>query len=86
MVRKDQTSDVQLHIGEVRPSQMCSCTSEFDASHRPGMTTPRVQMVFFIIFVDAMFTILFGPMFTRVFDVIGKIAASSCVYRPCNAD
>src|SRR5882757_9739304 len=31
MVRKDQTTDVQLHIGESRDSG-------FDASHRPGMT------------------------------------------------
>src|SRR5260370_9825233 len=31
MVRKHQTSDVQLHIGESRDSG-------FDASHRPGMT------------------------------------------------
>src|SRR3984893_15090879 len=33
MVRKHQTSDVQLHIGE-------SLDSGFDASHRPGMTPP----------------------------------------------
>jgi hypothetical protein len=31
MVRKDQTSDAQLRIGE-------SQDSGFDASHRPGMT------------------------------------------------
>src|SRR5229473_5594812 len=31
MVRKDQTSDAQLRIGESRDSG-------FDASHRPGMT------------------------------------------------
>ena len=31
---KDQTSDVQLHIGE-------SLDSGFDASHRPGMTTRK---------------------------------------------
>jgi hypothetical protein len=31
MVRKHQTSDVQLHIGESRDSG-------FDALHRPGMT------------------------------------------------
>jgi hypothetical protein len=30
MVRQQQTSDVQLHIGESRDSG-------FDASHRPGM-------------------------------------------------
>jgi hypothetical protein len=32
MVRKHQTSDVQLHIGE-------SLDSGFDAWHRPGMTS-----------------------------------------------
>jgi hypothetical protein len=31
MVRRDQTSDAQLRIGE-------SLDSGFDASHRPGMT------------------------------------------------
>src|ERR1700732_2343995 len=35
---KDQTSDAQLRIGESRDSPMCNCTSECDASHRPGMT------------------------------------------------
>jgi hypothetical protein len=38
MVRKHQTSDVQLHIGESRDSG-------FDASHRPGMTTPDYDAV-----------------------------------------
>jgi hypothetical protein len=38
MVRQHQTSDAQLRIGESRDSPMCNCTSEFDASHRPGMT------------------------------------------------
>src|SRR5664279_3829239 len=36
MVRQDQTSDVQLHIGESRDSPTCNCTSEF--ASRPGMT------------------------------------------------
>jgi hypothetical protein len=30
MARQRQTSDVQLHIGESRDSQMCKSTSEFD--------------------------------------------------------
>src|ERR1700730_6714143 len=34
MVRKHQTSDAQLRIGE-------SLDSGFDAPHRPGMTSPR---------------------------------------------
>src|SRR6202048_786588 len=36
MVRKHQTSDVQLHIGKSRDSG-------FDASHRPGMTAPHSE-------------------------------------------
>jgi hypothetical protein len=42
---KDQTSDAQLRIGESRDSQMCNCTSQFDASHRPGMTA-RMNRLF----------------------------------------
>jgi hypothetical protein len=36
---KDQTSDVQLHIGESRDSG-------FDASHRPGMTASYAANAF----------------------------------------
>ena len=38
MVRKDQTSDVQLHIGESRDSG-------FDATRRPGMTPAKSPVV-----------------------------------------
>jgi hypothetical protein len=41
---------------------------------------------FFIIFVDAIFTTLFEPLFTNVFDVIAGNAVFSCLYRGCNAD
>ena len=40
----------------------------------------------FIIFVDALFTILFERSFTKVFDAIAQIAAIPCLYRACNAD
>jgi hypothetical protein len=46
----------------------------------------RVLMIFFIKFVDALFTTLFEPLFTKAFDVIGESPANSCVYRGCNAD
>jgi hypothetical protein len=42
--------------------------------------------IFFIIFVDAIFTTLFQQPFTIAFDVIGANAANSCVYRAGNAD
>jgi hypothetical protein len=38
MVRKHQTSDAQLRIGESRDSQERKGAPEFDAAHRPGMT------------------------------------------------
>jgi len=41
---------------------------------------------FFIIFVDAIFTTLFGRLFTKVFDVTGANPSGCCVYRACNAD
>jgi hypothetical protein len=42
--------------------------------------------IFFIIFVDAIFTTLFEPLFTKVFDRRGANAANACVYRPCTSD
>jgi hypothetical protein len=42
--------------------------------------------VFFIIFVDGIFTTLFGWLFTNVFDVTAPTQANPCVYRGCNAD
>jgi hypothetical protein len=42
--------------------------------------------IFFIIFVDAIFTTLFERPFTKVFEVIAQSATISCLYRACNAD
>jgi hypothetical protein len=36
--------------------------------------------IFFIIFVDAIFTNLFERLFTNVVDVMAQIAAISCLY------
>jgi hypothetical protein len=41
---------------------------------------------FFIMFVDAIFTILFERLFTNIFDVTSATAAIACLYRGCNAD
>ena len=41
---------------------------------------------FFIIFVDAIFTILFERLFTNVFDVIAQTTANPCLYPISNAD
>jgi len=40
----------------------------------------------FISFVDAMFTTLMGPVFTKLFDRIVAKTAISCVWRACIAD
>jgi len=40
----------------------------------------------FIIFVDRIFTTLFGWLFTNVFDVTRANPRISCLYRGCNAD
>jgi hypothetical protein len=42
--------------------------------------------IFFIIFVDAIFTTLFQRPFTNAFDVTGADAANSCVWRAGHAD
>ena len=42
--------------------------------------------IFFIIFVDRIFTTLFECPFTNAFDVIGPKRAGACVYRAGNAD
>src|SRR5713101_1301261 len=77
---KDQTSDVQLHIGESRDSGFASST-------RPGMTWKKSRRRnFFIIFVDGIFTTLFERLFTNVFDVTAQTQVIPCVYRGCNAD
>ena len=41
---------------------------------------------FFIIFVDAIFTILFERLFTNVFDVTAQTIANPCLYLTGNAD
>jgi len=47
---------------------------------------PRAVKIFFIIFVDGIFTTLFGWLFTNVFDVTVQTQVIACVYRGCNAD
>ncbi len=42
--------------------------------------------IFFIIFVDGIFTTLFECPFTNVFDVTAQTQVFPCVYRRCNAD
>jgi hypothetical protein len=46
----------------------------------------RNRQNFFIIFVDAIFTTLFEPLFTNVFDVMAQTSAFACLYRAGNAD
>jgi hypothetical protein len=40
----------------------------------------------FSIFVDRIFTNLFEPLFTKVFDAPAQTSATSCVYRARHAD
>jgi len=51
---------------------------------RPTKSPPK--KIFFIIFVDRIFTTLLEWLFTKLFDVTARTTAISCVYRPCNAD
>jgi hypothetical protein len=46
----------------------------------------HMQQQIFIIFVDGIFTTLFGWLFTNVFDVTALTQVNPCVYRGCNAD
>jgi hypothetical protein len=46
----------------------------------------RRLKILFIIFVDALFTTLFEPLFTNVFDAATQTAAHSCVYLARHAD
>ena len=48
--------------------------------------TSRRRKVFFIIFVDGIFTTLFECPFTKGFDVTAQTQVFPCVYRGCNAD
>jgi hypothetical protein len=41
--------------------------------------------IFFSGFVDRIFTTLFEPLFTKLFDVTGANSAIACLYRACNA-
>jgi hypothetical protein len=62
--------------------------------HDDGTDAPRVASRcsalaaknFFIIFVDAIFTILLERLFTNVFDVIAETIANPCLYPMGNAD
>jgi hypothetical protein len=56
-----------------------------DGRDKPGHDDETLK-IFFIIFVDAMFTTSFERLFTNIFDVTGANPAISCVYRACNAD
>jgi hypothetical protein len=47
---------------------------------------PASTKIFFSVFVDWIFTTLFEPLFTKLFDVIGPNSAIACLYRACNAD
>jgi hypothetical protein len=47
---------------------------------------PHAAAVFFIIFVDAIFTTSFERLFTKPFDVVAAAAANACVCRACNRD
>jgi hypothetical protein len=49
-------------------------------------TNLHTTKVFFIIFVDAIFTTLFERLFTNAFEVIGSKSANDCVCRARNAD
>jgi hypothetical protein len=42
--------------------------------------------IFFIIFVDRIFTSLFERPFTKVFEVIAQSTTIPCLYRACHAD
>ncbi len=46
----------------------------------------RAAKNFFILFVDAIFTILFERLFTNVFDVTAQPLAKPWLYPVCNAD
>jgi hypothetical protein len=59
---------------------MCQSSGSCRSLVRPAAKT------FFVIFVDRIFTILFGSPFTNVFDVIGANAAIACVYPPRTTD
>jgi hypothetical protein len=58
-------------------------TMELGNAAREKSRSPKI---FFIIFVDAIFTTLFERLFTKAFDVTDASSANPCVYRACNAD
>jgi hypothetical protein len=59
-----------------------------DGRDTPGHDegTVRPPTIFFIIFVDAIFTNLFERLFTKAFDVTRANPWISCLCRTCNAD
>jgi hypothetical protein len=58
----------------------------FLVSRKPSLAYPTRGEIFFIIFVDAIFTTLFERLFTNLFDETRANTAIACVYRECNAD
>jgi hypothetical protein len=51
-----------------------------------GEENANAPQIFFIIFVDRIFTTLFERLFTNAFDVIGANPQNCCVCRAGNAD
>jgi len=70
-----------LRIGESRDSGFASVDAP-----RNDKVKNHAAKNFFIIFVDAIFTILFERLFTNVFDVIAQTTANHCLYPMGNAD
>jgi hypothetical protein len=51
-----------------------------------GQKQSHAAINFFIVFVDATFTIFVRPLFTKPFEAIAPSATFPCVYRACNPD
>jgi hypothetical protein len=59
---------------------MCNCTSGYDEIERPDEITS--QEIFFIIFVDRIFTTLLEWLFTKLFDVTARTTGFlACIAR-----
>jgi hypothetical protein len=52
---------------------------DVDGRDQPGHDDGTGKKIFFIIFIDAMFTILFEPPFTNSFDAARETPSASCV-------
>jgi len=69
---------------ETRPGHDDGTAASPVVTRRTKICAPA--KIFFIIFVDAIFTTLFERLFTNVFDVTSANAAISWLCRACNAD